>query len=463
MARYGFLLLLFSASLNIISAQSILIYGDTSKQEKGIVSYQMPDASVWMAGYISPGPLGGDDVFVVRLDSNGNELSAVSYYGTSDLDYPNNMICKNGQLIIVGESHNANGLDGFVLILDTAGTFISFDIYGSINGSEQFYDIKPTLDNGFIVGGFSAEPGIPGNDFLLHKFNYKGDSEWQKKHDLGTNDIGVTVVENPGGGYFMAGDQLQPSGNYNIMVIACDSAGDLLWDTVVQNPNNGGCKTMVVNDDELLIVGEMTTPTSSYFDIYYVRMSFSGQLIYQYAIPDSDFGDAAFDVFVNNSNSYYLTGYSHDTTDSNLDLFFMIIDSIGNVLYKKYFGFNGVEIGYDIQFSADHDLVITGFTNAPDLQAFLIFQNLSFLNPVNPILSEKKLSFYPYPVPVSQCLFIPPELLNSELMIYDYSGKQISVVLSGNSVDLSHLNPGLYIITFLQKGQMVFTSKIFKD
>lgn len=444
-------------------SQKQFIYGDSLANEKGIVSHQLTDGTIWIVG---SGVTAGEvdmDVVAFKIDTGGNVLSNYFRYGTTNLEYPNNMIYKQGKFIIAGEQHDSNGVDGFILILDSLGNQESFQTYGLPNQTEQFFDIKPTSDGGFVVGGFSSNG--PGNDFLIAKFDSSNQIEWLRSHDLGTNDIGVTVIENPNGGYLIAGDQRQPLGNYNVVVLAVDNLGNALWDQFISNPYNGGCKTMINLGNDVLIVGEMATSTSSSFDIYLARVDWLGNVKWQKTIPKTNSGDACFDAYLNHVNEVVLTGYVYSTTTNTTDLFAMTIDSLGNVLNEQNFHHSNFEMGYDVKPNKYGGFILTGFTKNVSTGAdefFIALSNIGTTTSVqeNILIQEKQI----YPNPTKGKVFIPESLKGLELSIFDSQGKKQIVIQNGNETNLKNLPTGVYLMLLNNiYGDPVYIQKIFKE
>lgn len=448
------------------NAQTELIFGDSLINEKAIATYPMPDGSFWVVGFSNAGIHGGADVSLTRLDSLGSTISPIVYLGGADSDYPNNMIYKSGKLIIAGETHTAinSNIDGFILIVDTAGTFESFNTYGQIGQTEQFFDIKATQDGGFVVSGFASLPNRVGNDFLMAKFDERNNYKWIKIHDLGSNDIGMVAVEKPQGGYILVGDQLQPSGNYNVALIGCDTLGNILWDTTVVNPYNGGCKQALIHNNQLIIVGEMGTASSTAFDLYLIRTDLEGNLLWQSTIPKTDNGDAAFDLIVKSLNQIFITGYVYNNTSQGTDLFVMEIDSVGGIINERYYGGTSFDMGIDIQVLDDERFIIAGFTNvqASD-QYYIIYDSFSPLNSISSLQNKYDLTPV-YPNPTKDLLNLPQNINFNQIELIDELGRSFLMEVKNQQIDIRHFNTGKYWVVLKdEKGNVVDSQSIIKE
>lgn len=460
------LVCLFLNIMTNVHAQVELIFGDTLVNEKAIATYPMADGSFWVVGFTNTGTNGGADVTLIRVDSLGNTMVPIRYFGGSENDYPNNMIYKGGKLIIAGETHNilTSDIDGFILIVDTLGIFESFETYGQTGQTEQFFDIKATQDGGFVVSGFASLPNRIGNDFLISKFDNKNYFDWMQVHDLGGNDIGMVAIEKPQGGYLLVGDQLQPAGNYNVAIVGCDASGNMLWDTVVANPYNGGCKQALIYDNQLIIVGEMGTATSTAFDPYLIRADLQGNVLWQGTIPKTNNGDAIFDLVVKSLNEIFVTGYMYNNAMQGTDLFVMEIDSIGGIKNERYYGGTSFDMGIDIQVRNDGRFIISGFTNrqASD-QYYIIYDSFSPNTAIStlPLLQNELLV---YPNPSNDYIYLSSTIHFQQVEIVDKLGRVSRPVIKQNTIDIRHLETGQYWIVLKDKeGKIIDMKSIAKQ
>lgn len=431
---------------NCTLAQLEIIFGDSLVGEKGIVSHVMPDKSIWVVGVTDNGPNGAQDIFLVKVDTNGQLISKMSYYGSPDRDYVNNMLVQDGKMILVGETHYANHLDANIYVFDTAGTLIQSNLFGSNTSSEQFYDAKPTNDGGCIVAGFSAVPNVPGNDMLLAKFDSSFQLTWIQSYDLGSNDVAMTAFERPDGGYLVVGDQDQPGGNYNIIMMGCDQYGTYEWDSLVPSSFNGGCKTMKVFNNAIYIVGEISTPTSTYFDIYLCKVNWNGSVEWQKTIPKTDLGDAAFDLIPYGTDRFLMTGYLYNPLKTSTDLFVMTIDTNGQLIQEKTYGSDLFDMGYDLKWLDSTRFVATGFKTENSNQVFVLIDNTNNLtNTSISTIQRPKLQIYPNP---SDGIFNVSSDQIKNINIWTLDGQLYqNIDPSSHQIDLQHADEGFYVCT----------------
>ncbi|MBC7643246.1 MAG: T9SS type A sorting domain-containing protein [Flavobacterium sp.] len=130
---------------------------------------QTTDGGFIVAGSINAtdgdvtGNHGGYDYWVLRLDSDGNLMWQKTLGGSAD-DYANSIIQTNdGNYVVAGYSSstdgditgNHGGEDYWVVKLDTTGVILWQQSYGG-SGTEDANDIKQTADGGYIMAGYSS-------------------------------------------------------------------------------------------------------------------------------------------------------------------------------------------------------------------------------------------------------------------------------------------------------------------
>lgn len=451
MKGLGWILMSLWSTLTLSAQPLLLSFGDSLVGEKGIVTHVMPDESLWIFGVADVGLLGSSDILCTRRTILGGIINSTHYLGSANLDYPNDMLVQNGEMIVVGEVLGATGGDALVLVLDTTGRMLSRGQYGLAGQSEQFYSIKATSDGGFVVTGFGNVPNGNANDVLVSKFDQNYQQEWLKTYDFGTNEVGVAVVERPSGGYLVAADQLQTSGNYNVLLLALDSMGNALWDSVVTSPYNGGCKQMKLYQDQIVIVGEMATNTSSAFDPYLIRLNLAGQVQWKGTLPQSNNGDAIFDLAIKDANTYLLTGYSYNVATANTDMVLMVVDSLGQVLDTRYYGGSSFDMGYDIQWQGGNEVVLTGFSTIQNNnQVFVVKDDLSNVLRTSEAQHAALLNIVLAPNPTAALLNIKNLPLEATYtgLIYNSVGQLVweGTIPTSHQLDIKNLQQGYYYL-----------------
>ena len=111
------------------------------------------DGGFLNAGYSVGQGMGGRDVYLVKTDSDGNELWSKIYGGTANDEASAIIKTSDGGFLVVGNSQSfQQGInDIYILKLDQNGDLLWEDNIGG-NRADEAYDVIE-LDNGFAVCG----------------------------------------------------------------------------------------------------------------------------------------------------------------------------------------------------------------------------------------------------------------------------------------------------------------------
>lgn len=450
------LALLFVLQLAAQSMPFELVYGADGSQEVGTAALQMPDGHVYMLGNIQSDTTTGQDVLLVKVSPTGAVVWAKSYdNGQSEFAY--DFIQEDDKFIIAGESNVVNGFDknAFVLKVDFDGNSLGFNVLGEPTKSEQFQSIAQT-DLGYIACGFITSDTGVGNDIFLYHFGDLLFDSWDRVLGVPVNDIGMAVAQLPNGNYAICGDRRVDSVTYNAFVMVLNNRGDILHETVIQSPFNGGSKNLTITDDgHILVVGEMATSTSPAFDVFWTKLTPQAEVLWTTYVPSTDASDAGFDLCQVNSGSFVITGYSFNETAANTDIVAISVDSLGEEVERKYFGGPGLDIAYDVKPSLSGGLLITGKTAKPSHNdAILIHDFLSLATGTETIVPPvEELSVYPNPMRQTAVLNLPETWHGGTWQLVDNSGKLVLQGIVSQSLTLDGLPSGVYFLSVNKAGK----------
>jgi len=450
------ILLIFPCLLVAQTEPFQLIYGSEQGFEVGIGSLQVPDGSIYMLANVQSDTTTGEDVLLVKVGIDGEVIWSKSYDG-GESEFAQDFILKNDRLIIAGESNEIGGLnkDGFILQVDLDGNQLSFSTYGTGSLNEQFQSIAATED-GYIACGFASSTIGVGNDIFIKKFGATPLESWSKTLGEPVNDISMSIAQLPDGHYAVCGDRLVAPMAYNPIVLILDSKGNLLHTVVIDSPYNGGSKNLTVTaSGDILVVGEVATPTSSNFDVYVAKVSAEGELLWGKYVPSTDASDAGFGICEVNPGSILVTGYSYNEAAGNTDIVAISLDSLGNEVDRKYFGGPGLDIAYDIQPSATGGILVTGKTSLPThVDAILIHDFLTLAtNAVEPQNPVEQFTISPNPASAGAQLQLPEKWLNAAWTLTDEMGRDIAQGIVNQSIGTSYFPAGTYFLSVKKAGR----------
>jgi len=214
------------------------------------------------------------------------------------------------------------------------GWIIKTDINGNIlwekkinSGQFTIYpgNIEQTLDNGFIIGGTTAQIGNQGDAFIL-KLNSCAEQEWCKilYTPLIPYDQGRCVKQTLDGGYLLLGSYNDPNPKNRINLFRFDGSGQLLWhyyyppDSLLFNED---ADDIYFDSDGFLLTGSGYYPgpgiPPSYGAIrpYYIKTDTSGITLWKTIYGrETYYWGHAFRTTKGGNNNYYSASRHNDTT-----------------------------------------------------------------------------------------------------------------------------------------------------
>ncbi len=441
----------------MLTAQSVpfqLIYGEDDSQEVAVGSVQVADGSIFMVGNIDSDTTNGYDVLLVKVSAQGEVIWSRSY-DNGQSEFAQDFILKNNEFIIAGESNQLVGFDknAFILKVDMDGNMVEFSLYGVPTLGEQFQGISTTATGYIACGYISSTTGV-GNDIYVRHFGTGLGDSWEKTLGEPVNDISMSVAQLPNGNFALSGDRRVDSVTYNPFVLILDQRGDILYEAPITSPYNGGCKNLMVGaDGNVLVVGEMATPTSMAFDIFLSKITPEGEVLWTNYIPSTDASDAGFAFCEVNPGSLVVAGYSFNTAAANTDIVAVSVDSLGLEVDRKYFGGPGLDIAYDVKPSLSGGLLISGKTSFTSNQdAILIHDFLTLATGTTTVKSPiEELILSPNPIAPGTMLRMPEEWQGADWSLIDVTGKKMGLGTVNQGVIIPELPFGTYYLQ-LKKG-----------
>ena len=240
-----------------------------------------------VSGNKTVGTNGSYDIWLVKLDSGGNEIwqsgagtsSVDAMYGNAALERPNGnyMICTSTSGGISGDKTLASkGSNDFWMIeFDTSGALVWQNVVGG-----SAYDgggiVINTDDDGFLISGLSysdisgdkTENSRGLDDMWLVKCASDGSIEWDKTIGGATSDnASGNVVQWPDGSFvilglsqsFISGDKTEASyGSFDYWMVRIDSARNILWQKTYGGIGGEYYATFLSLDDYSILIAGMS-------------------------------------------------------------------------------------------------------------------------------------------------------------------------------------------------------------
>jgi len=249
--------------------------------------------SAWGIAIASDGSIyvtGGSnrDAYVAKFDENGN-LVWFRTIGGSNYDWGSNIAAApDGSIYVVGStnSFSAENLDVFVAKLDSNGNLLWFKTIGTAN-DDWGSDIVVAPDGSVYVAGHTLSSS--GDfDVLIAKFDQSGNLMWFRTIGGSDDDYSDAIgVAHNGSVYVVGGTYSFGAGDEDIFVAKFDSSGKLLWFKTIGTPDwEEAYNVIVAPDGTVYVAGTISTSA------FLAKIGANGKLVWLRTIDISGESEA---------------------------------------------------------------------------------------------------------------------------------------------------------------------------
>ncbi len=165
-----------------------------------------PEGDIIVVGSTFSSGAGDWDIMVLRIDKDGNVKWQKTYGGKKMDEASSVALAKNGDILVAGSTHSfgAGNKDVWILRLDRDGNVKWQKTYGG-PGRDSAYAIAITPDNDIIVAGETNSFGAGNLDVWILKLNENGNVKWQKTYGGESDDWAAAIAVTPEGDTVAAG------------------------------------------------------------------------------------------------------------------------------------------------------------------------------------------------------------------------------------------------------------------
>lgn len=300
------------------------ILGSNSITGSSIV--ETSDRGYLAFGYVNSTVGGSQDLYVAKLDANGNLLWNKTFGGVNDDTSVQVIRTVDGGYALLGQVSSP---------VDYSSLYTQV-IKIDANGNIQWNKTYPTtsigvgsclmqVNDGYLVAGFLTTQ-FNAKDFLLFKIDNSGTLLWNKTYGGPIDDSVESLMQTPDGGYMLIG-KTNPIDAFfeesqQILMVKVNAGGEMQWNRTIHTET--GSKEVVYQfgdaaqtlDGGYAFVGLNLTLQSFSANALLIKTDALGNIQWT-----KTFGDAGTDAFVNNiiqtrDGGYALIGFKggSDTT-----------------------------------------------------------------------------------------------------------------------------------------------------
>lgn len=259
--------------------------------------------------------------------------------------------------------------------------------YGGSN-SDIPQAIAATSDGGFIIAGYTYSSDIDvtanhgGSDFWVVKIDILGNLEWERSIGGSSAEWAFSIIQTKDSNFVFTGWSSSLDGDipehlgstdYNDLIVGkLDSLGNLLWIKVYGwlDDDEGADVTETATGD-LLICGTTVVEGEDGKDYYLLKLDANGNFLWAKNYGGSGY-DYAKALIETPEKNIIITGEcwskdgdvdGHHGSDYS-DMWTIMVDSIGNIVWQNSLGGSGADIGNDLIYCSDGSSVISGITTS---------------------------------------------------------------------------------------------------
>lgn len=217
-----------------VDAEGNVLWSRTFGGENNVLASSFlttPDGGVIILASILGFPELDNDIYLLKVDANGNEIWSQTWEEGSLNGY--GMInTQDGNYLIVGNTspssgENSTDTDILFIKVDPDGNQIWQSIFGDPTMFDGGYRVTESLSGGYIAIGDWQRDDINWNgDISLVKIDENGELVWQRIIEINTHTMLIEILTCPDGGYAIVGSTYHGS-NFDILLIRTDEEGNI--------------------------------------------------------------------------------------------------------------------------------------------------------------------------------------------------------------------------------------------
>ncbi len=320
-----------------------------SQYEYGGKMQETPDGGIIVAGYTNSanGAIsinkGGYDIWLVKLNNSGVLEWEKTYGGSGNENTFSMDLTSDGGYVIGATSDSSNGDltsnngadDVWIVKLDPQGDLQWQQSYGG-SGNDVTREVRQLDDGSYIVAAHSTSidgdlTSNNGNaDYWILRLDAGGGIIWQKSYGGTLSDYAESALQTADGGFIVAGETRSSDGDVafnngasDLWVIKLDSQGDLLWQNAIGGTNGENIQTLEQTTDGNYLIsgssrsadGDLTLNQGNQ-DFMLLKLDVAGNLLWQKTVGGSG-NEAAASSKQAADGGYIVAGYS-DSSDGDV-------------------------------------------------------------------------------------------------------------------------------------------------
>lgn len=326
------------------------------------------DGGFIITGYTFSHGTGDADILVVKVDQKGGLVWARSF-GGAGTEYGYGCKAVEDGYVIAGytTSFGEGSRDIYILKLDFNGEEIWSKSYGGPS-----WDVGMAVDgsnkDGYYVCGYTHSFGEGEEDIYVIKTDPDGRKIWSETFGGERYEFGNSIARTSDGGCVVgATTGTFGKGNADFYLIRIDADGNKIWERPYGNKGRRGygfdwCHSMsLTRDGGSVCVGY--TDSQDIMDAHVVKFDDTGNEVWARSFGNKPFYDYGHTVCEIEDGGYIVCGVTKSIQGDN-DIALTRLNKNGKLLWTKTFGGAGSDWGSSLRITRDGHGILTGHTDS---------------------------------------------------------------------------------------------------
>lgn len=331
-----------------------------------------------IVGYTFSHGSGDADILAVKTDAEGKKVWAKTF-GGAGTEYGYGCAAVDDGYIITGytTSYGAGSKDVYLVKIDSRGNEIWSKTFGGASW-DVGKAVSRAVDGGYVICGFTHSLGSGEEDIYLIRTDTAGNEVWSKTYGEERSETGNSVYAMADGGYIIgATTGTTEGGNSDFYLIKTDAEGNEVWSRKYATNGSYGhgfdwCNSMCPTKDGGFIMAGYSD-CEDIMNVQVIKADSMGNEIWSKSFGNGKFYDYGNSICAS-SDGGYLIGGTAKAVDSatiyNNDFYIVKLDSDGNILRQHVIGGAGSEWGSQIYETASGGIILVGQTSDRDSESF---------------------------------------------------------------------------------------------
>jgi len=281
---------------------------------------------------------GKKDIWVVKLDTAGRKQWAKLYGDTRNEVGESIVRFSDNGYILAGhtDSHGAGATDLFIIRLDIDGNNVWVKTFGG-ECAETAAEVVAVDDDSFVVAGTTCSYGQGGNDIWLLKMDGEGNNIWSYSYGGEKEEEAAGIMAMKGGGYVVFGtSDSRGDGSKDGWVFGLDSEGKKTWDKTFGGKSEDMIADAVATEAGILFVGSTESKGNGGSDVWVFRTDMKGDILWEKTYGDG--GDETGVSVVPAGDGYYVASKWFSDIKTGEDMVLIKIDGDGGEQWRRTYG-----------------------------------------------------------------------------------------------------------------------------